>query len=135
MLAAELLKSIAPPRGSILIQRDEKALTVRGIWIPDRSRQSSRAAMATVLRVAPDVRELAAGDRVLLAATAGARQIRLGVRGELVVEVCKPSQVLGVILDADLVESRGEHPFAGFSRAIIEGHSEPLEEGDPRAIQ
>lgn len=144
MLALELLGRLVPPRGSVLVQRDERARRVRGIWIPDRARQGSRAATATVVRVSSQIRELAAGDRVLLAATVGARSIRLGATGELVLEVCRPHQVLARIREAENmelpIENRGEHPFAGFSPAQIHPfapvlHLEPFDEGDSLAIQ
>lgn len=144
MLALELLDRLVPPRGSVLVRRDERARMVRGIWIPDRARQGSRAATATIVRVSPEIRELAAGDRVLLAATVGARSIRLGATGELVLEVCRPHQVLARIREADSaelsIENRGEHPLAGFSPSQIHPtgpvfHLEPFDEGDPLAIQ
>jgi hypothetical protein len=134
MLPLELLNQLYPPYGAMLIQRDERPTIARGIWIPDRTRQSTRAAMATVIRVSPEVREFKPGDRLLLAATVGAKQVRLGARGELVLEVCKPTQVLAVLEeDGDLVENRGEHALANFTPAMLAGTPEPFDEGDPLA--
>lgn len=133
MLPHSALGRLIPPRGSVLIQRDERPPTVRGVWIPDRTRQAARAALATVVRVSPEIHELTAGDRVVLAAVVGAKQIRLGERDEIVLEVCKPSQILAKVLDEVAVENHGLHPFAGFSRAALAGAPEAFDDGDPLA--
>ena len=136
MLALELRERLLPPRGCLLVCRDERPAVARGLWLPARARSASRAAVATVERVASDVRELCPGDRVLLAATVGARQIHLGERGELRLEVCKPSQILALILDDDVaVEHRGEHPLSHLNPAALATEPEPFDEGDPLAIR
>jgi len=133
MLPLELLGQLYPPYGAMLVQRDERPTVARGIWIPDRTRQSTRAAMATVLRVSPEIREFKVGDRLLLGAMVGAKQVKLGERDELVLEVCKPTHVLAVLLEDGLVENRGEHALASFSRSALSGDPEPFDEGDPLA--
>lgn len=134
MLPLELLDRLVPPKGSILIQRNERPVVARGIVIPDRARHSARAATAKVLRVSPEIQELAPGDSILLAALVGSRSVRLGTRGEVVVEICKPSQVLAKIVEAADVENYGEHTFAGFTPSALAGEIEPLDEGDPCSI-
>lgn len=135
MLSLDLQDRLVPPLGHILFRRDERPVAVRGIVIPDRARVASRAAMATVLRVAADIRELRVGDRILLGATVGAKKIFLGDRDEVVLEACRPSQVLGVVLEASTVENHGEHALAHYSPSLFTREGEPFDEGDPLAIR
>ncbi len=135
MLPLEVLGELLPLYGTILIRRDERPVVARGLWIPDRTRQSSRAAMATVVKTSPEIREFQPGDRILLAATVGAKQIKLGDRGEVVVEVCKPSQVLLLLENEEneLIQNRGEHALASFTPAMLAAEPEPFDEGDALA--
>jgi co-chaperonin GroES (HSP10) len=137
--------------GELLILRDERPMSHRGIVLPSRARNSSRSQLARVWSVGEGVHnveaglkvfhndawEVRGGTRLLLSGGAG-KKVYFGERRELALERWLPSNVLCSITGGEDLEVGERHPLSHYtpSEAAVDIEEvQTFDEGDPRAIQ
>jgi len=139
VIPREWADRVEAPPGKILVIRDEVALRVAGIWLPQGYRAHTRRAIATVLSIGPGCPEVAAvGERVLLAPSTGKKMVFGYTKNdEVEVWAIPPYSILAVLSgDADAVHGK---PKPGKDDAyIVSADGEPedrFDEGDPRGLR
>ncbi len=135
MLKLEDAAKAVPLPNEVLVERDERPLTARGIHVPERSRLNRNTSLATIRAVGANVNEVAVGQRVLLFDDIG-RQVKFGSREEVVFEAMPPTHFMAIV-DTDAIETESEHPLQGLTPSEIAGPDEETEtvfdEGEPEA--
>lgn len=119
-----------PKPGFILFERDEEPTMVSGsilggvevgegkfyIHLPSSYSQRRRMPLATVIATnGVDGWPIETGDRILVHASAGKSETFGRGDGKRIFYVCRPQQVVAVVVEAEAVEERGEHPLGRYA--------------------
>lgn len=92
---------LLPPPGCLIVERAKLPGLRMGLWVPDSWNASQRSGEAEVLASAID--KYQKGDRVFLGGTVS-RQIPLGTRGDVLLWIVKPFEVMARVLSAPVPE-------------------------------
>lgn len=88
---------LVPPPGCLIVERAKLPALRMGLWVPETWNASQRSGEAVVLASNHD--RYAKNDRIYLGGTVS-RQIPLGVRGDVLLWIVKPFEIMARVLSA-----------------------------------
>lgn len=135
MLPAEWEEILVPAPDQVFIRRKDVAETAGAglIILPPSYTNVRKSSLATVVRVGAMVDPDLVGKRVVVKAGVG-RKIAFGSRGESVLYVCRPAEMIGWVGETTEANDEGEREICGRFPAKPREDDGKIEESPTRAV-